>query len=61
MGVERVDYYSDEEYEQALQGEAQSCEPPMCQCEVCGGAMYDDGTGICSTSCAALVAEKDNA
>jgi hypothetical protein len=41
MGVERVDYYSDEEYEQALYQE--SCvqqEPDVCPCFKCGNPVY---------------------
>ncbi len=47
MGVERVDYYSDEEYEQALQCEAQEYgeqgqEPDVVPCFKCGGQMYEE-------------------
>ena len=44
MGVERVDYYSDEEYQQALQEEQrelqQQPEPEIVPCFLCGGQMY---------------------
>lgn len=43
MGVERVDYYSDEEYQQALQNEQdywRRQEPDVVPCFKCGGQMY---------------------
>ena len=45
MPVERVDYYSDEEYEQALGQEAQmmdSQEPDIVPCFKCGCQMYQE-------------------
>ena len=48
MPVERVDYYSDDEYEHALAFEAQPQEPDVVQCFKCGGAMYDvDQLNMC--------------
>jgi len=45
MPVERVDYSTDEEYEQALQQEAREdafvSEPDVVPCFVCGGQMYE--------------------
>ena len=41
--AERVDYYSDAEYQQALSWEELSTyreEPPICPCFKCGGTMY---------------------
>jgi len=43
MGVERVDYYSDGEYEQALEQEAQP-DPDIVPCFKCGGQMYQEST-----------------
>lgn len=47
MGVERVDYYSEEEYQQALQEEerywrSQPQEPEVVPCFKCGGQMYEE-------------------
>ena len=50
MGVERVDFYSDQEYEQALMHEAQMAqhqEPEVVQCMKCGNSMYEDDPQIC--------------
>jgi len=49
MGVERVDYYSDDEYEQALEYEAQSWdeqeqEPDIVPCFKCGCQMYQESS-----------------
>lgn len=54
MAVERVDYYSDAEYEQALQAEQEYYqsqpqepqepqEPEVVPCYKCGGQMYEEG------------------
>jgi len=57
MGVERVDYYSDEEYQQALEAErhywqSQPQEPNVIPCYKCGGQMYEESPipreNICS-------------
>lgn len=47
MGVERVDYYSEEEYQQALQEErqfynSQPQEPDVVPCFKCGCQMYEE-------------------
>ncbi len=44
MGVERVDYYSDDEYEQALSQECNSQPqyPDVVPCYKCGCQMYQD-------------------
>jgi len=42
MGVERVDYYSDEEFEQALAQEAQPQAPDIVPCFKCGCQMYQE-------------------
>lgn len=46
MAVERVDYYSDEEYEHALAQEAAELAynhyPPIVPCFKCGGQMYEE-------------------
>ncbi len=47
MGVERVDYYSDEEYTQALEAErehyqSQPQEPEAVPCFKCGCRMYEE-------------------
>lgn len=47
MGAERVDYYSDEEYEQAAEQEAQEYgeqqqEPDIVPCFKCGCQMYQE-------------------
>jgi hypothetical protein len=46
MGVERVDYYTEDEYQQALQEEArEQCrpqEPNVVPCFKCGGQMYEE-------------------
>jgi hypothetical protein len=49
MGVERVDYYSEEEYQQALQQEqeyyqSQPQEPNVVPCYKCGCQMYEEGS-----------------
>lgn len=44
MAVERVDYYSDDEYEHALAQEAADLaydEPPVVPCNQCGEQMYE--------------------
>jgi hypothetical protein len=47
MAVERVDYYSQEDYEQACEFEAQSWpeSPEVDQCSECGGSMYVERPG----------------
>ena len=50
MGVERIDYYSEEEYEQAAEQEAQMMrhqEPEVVQCMKCLGPMYENNPQIC--------------
>lgn len=48
MGVERCDYYSDEEYQQALQEEERSWqqdqqpEPNVIPCHGCGCQIYEE-------------------
>ncbi|KKN77249.1 hypothetical protein LCGC14_0362270 [marine sediment metagenome] len=47
MGVERVDYYSEDEFQQALEEEQQSYgsqpqEPDVVPCFKCGGQMYQE-------------------
>lgn len=47
MGAERVDYYSEEEYEQACECEAQAWdeqeqEPDVVPCFKCGCQMYQE-------------------
>ncbi len=50
MGVERVDYYSEDEYQQALESEQQYYQsqqedehPDIVPCYKCGGQMYQEG------------------
>ena len=54
MGVERVDYYSEEEYEQAYEQEQEvQQEPDIVPCFICGCQMYwecsEPEGNICST------------
>jgi len=59
MGVERVDYYSEDEYEQALYEESRATgdnnepnEPPVIPCFRCGGQMYEESPVFEENICA---------
>ena len=50
MGVERIGYYSEDEYQQALESEREYYQsqqeddyPDIVPCFKCGGQMYQDG------------------
>ncbi len=54
MGVERCDYYSDEEFYQALHEEAMCFgeqEPEVVPCYRCGSQMYEENRDPCENVC----------
>lgn len=67
VGVERVDYYSDEEYQHALQDEAQEAqwaaeqqqEPDVVPCFKCGCQMYEEDPDPRKNICSECVEKVD--
>lgn len=66
MAVERVDYYSEDEYQQALQAEQQyyqsqpqEQEPEVVPCYKCGCQMYEEGPSPEDNVCSNCKAEPE--
>ncbi len=58
MAVERVDYYSDDEYERALVQQAQ--EPDVVSCFCCGYPMYEEYSDPNGNICSICREEREN-